>query len=205
MHVWINGVLYLFTVMMETCQQLKSQWLHQILTRGSQKCWKKKLEKIEDMKKRKESRYDRIIQIINGKIIVFLWSSFHESETCEKKSNLIESQKISVSISFFPNMKNGKVTKKWTPTFLYNFGKNITLMSSDILLQYISKFSAMYKTVLALWAEPRTLKFSDEWWHAFFFIFSLYFYKLGNVNGWKGVFMIYDLTLEQQFALLEKQ
>ena len=68
----------------------------------------------------------------------------------EKKSNLIESQKILVSISFFPNMKNGKVTKKWTHTFLYNFGKNITLMSPDILLLYISKFSAMHKTVLAL-------------------------------------------------------
>ena len=147
------------------------------------------------------------IQIIKGKIIVVLWSFFHESETCEKKSNLIESQKISVSISFFPNMKNGKVTKKWTPTFLYNFGKNIKLMSSDILLQYISKFSAIYKTVLALWAEPQTLKFSDEWWHAFFFSFFPFIFTNWAMSMDEKVFSWYMtcLTLEQQFALLEKQ
>ena len=78
----------------------------------------------------------------------------------KKKSNLIESQKISVSISYFPNMKNGKVTKKWTPTFLYNFGKNITLMSSDILLQYISKFSAIQDCSgpLSRTANPKILR-----------------------------------------------
>ena len=137
--------------------------------------------------------------------MLFYGLFFMRVKHVKKKSNLIESQKISVSISYFPNMKNGKVTKKWTATFLYNFGKNITLMSSDILLQYISKFSAIQDCSgpLSRTANPKILRWVMTC--IFFPFFSLYFYKLGNVNGWKGVFMIYDLTLEQQFALLEKQ
>ena len=106
----------------------------------------------------------------------------------KKKSNLIESQKISVSISFFfPNMKNGKVTKKWTPTFLYNFGKNITLMSSDILLQYISKFSAIQDCSgpLSRTANPKILRWVMT---CIFFHFFPLFLQIGQCQWMKRCF-----------------
>ena len=141
MHVWINGVLYLFTEMMETCQQLKSQWLHQILTQGSQKCRKNKLEK-----KKKTGKIQRadvgIIQILwkNCCIIVIfsvewnMWKKIHNSTYRVSKSQWA---------CFFFQIRNGKVTEKWHLLFYTIWGKNITLMSSDILLQYIFKISAI--------------------------------------------------------------
>ena len=120
MHVWINGVLYLFTEMMETCQQLKSQWLHQILTQGSQKCRKNKLEK-----KKKTGKIQRadvgIIQILwkNCCIIVIfsvewnMWKKIHNSTYRVSKSQWA---------CFFSNTK-WKSNREVTPTFLYNLGE----------------------------------------------------------------------------------
>ena len=168
---------------------------------SEKQAWKKE----EDRKKRKESRYVRIIQIIKEKIIVVLWSFFHESETCEKKIQLNWVSKNLSEHFFFSKYEKWKSNQEMDTYISVQFWENIKHPCHQISYYNIFQNSLLYKTVLALWAEPRTLKFSDEWWLAFFFpFFSLYFYKLGNVNGWKGVFMIYDLTLEQ-FALLEKQ